>query len=249
MKSAFIAVAMAGALSLAITGTASASALGHPEHHSKPKPAAAPQVSGATLGSALLPAAAFGDGYTSLGTLTSGNRVTPATVTVHVAKLSCGYFELSYGLVRTGFGNTAGVTGLFRSLGPQASPSPVNGFQSVLQFQSTTAAASFYGQVLAKYQSCRSFTESDPGAASPPAGVSASTVAKTTVGHYQAFRVSQVNAAPDPSTGQTSYNDILVAVAGTNVYQLWKTSDTNDEPSPALMARLISRVQKLYSHR
>jgi hypothetical protein len=176
-----------------------------------------------------------------VGILTSGNSVTPATVTVHVADLSCGEFEIYYGFVRTGFGNTAGVTGLFRSPGSQGVPAAVDGFQSVLQFKSTTAAASFYGLVLAKYQSCRSFTGAP--------GVSASTLAKITVGHYQAFRVSQVNALADPSTGQTSYNDILVAVAGPNVYQLCETSDTNDEQSPALMTRLISQVQKLYSHR
>ena len=39
---------------------------------------------------------------------------------------------------------------------------------------------------------------------------------------------------------------MLVVVSGTNVYQFWNLSGTNDEPSPALMAQLIKQTQKLY---
>ena len=122
------------------------------------------------------------------------------------------------------------------------------GYQYVLQFPSTKAATTFYGEALAKYKGCQNFTESDPGDTTPGGGsidVSASTLTKTIVGKYQAFQVTQLSAGSE-STGFTTYNDILIVIAGTNVYQFWNSSGTNDEPSPTLMSQLISQVQKLY---
>jgi hypothetical protein len=247
MKSMFIAMATAGALSLALTGTASASASGHPKHHPKPAPKPAAQVTGKQLASALLPGETIGDGYTSMGTLDSGNSLASTTVLYRVPAMSCGDFEVDYG-TPVGFGNSAGATEFFLNPNWQGGPDVAFGYQDVLQFPSIKTAASFYGQALAKYQACVNFSEPNPEDPTPGGGtidVSSSTLAKTTVGQYQAFQVTQLSALSE-SPGQTSYNDILMAVAGTNIYQLWENSGTNDEPSPTLMAQLISQVQKLY---
>jgi hypothetical protein len=250
MKSRLIAtVAVAGALSLAITGTASASALGHPKHKPKPKPkpaATAPQVSGTTLERGLLPAASIGDGFISLFTIGSGKNLAATKLQYSVPTMSCGDFESS--ISNTGYGNSAGAAELFLNSAWTGGPSILLGYQYVLQFPSTKAATTFYGQALAKYQGCQNFTESNPADTTPGGGtidVSASTLTKTTVGKHQAFQVVQLSADSE-SSGFTGYNDILVVIAGTNVYQLWEASGTNDEPSPTAMSQLISQVQKLY---
>jgi hypothetical protein len=250
MKSRLIAaVAVAGALSLAITGTASASALGHPKHKPKPKPkpaATAPQVSGTTLERGLLPAGTIGDGFTALLTVSSGKRLASTKLQNSVPAMSCGDFESD--ISSTGYGDSAGAAEVFLNPDWQGGPSTFFGDQYVLQFPSTKAATTYYGEALAKYKGCQNFTESDPGDTTPGGGsidVSASTLTKTTVGKYQAFQVTQLSAGSE-STGFTTYNDILVVIAGTNVYQFWNSSGTNDEPSPTLMSQLISQVQKLY---
>lgn len=250
MKSRFIAVvAVAGALSLAITGTASASALGHPKHKPKPKPkpvATAPQVSGNTLERGLLSPASIGEGFTSLLSIGSGKSLISTKIQHSVAATSCGDFESGIG--DTGYGNSASAAEIFLNSAWTGGPSIFVGTQSVLQFPSTKTATSYYGEALAKYKGCQNFTESDPADTTPGGGtieVSASTLTKTTVGKYQAFQVIQLSADSE-SSGFTGYNDILIVVAGTNVYQLWEASGTNDEPSPTAMSQLISQVQKLY---
>jgi hypothetical protein len=247
MKCKFVtALAVAGVLSFAMAGTASAATLGHPKHH-KPKPAAtAPQVSGVALESALLPAETVGDGYASVYAGNSGSKLTSTAVQYSVPSMNCADFESV--VYFTGLGTTAATAEVFFNPNFETGPSIISGDQYVLQFPSTKAASAFYRQALAKYQVCQDFTESDPEDTVPGGGtidVSASTLAKTTVGPYQAFQVTQLTAESEDS-GQTDYNDILTVVAGTNVYQLWENSGTNDEPSTPLMAQLISQVQKLY---
>jgi hypothetical protein len=249
MKAAFIAaVAMAGALSLAATGTASASALGHPKPKPKHKPpaATAPQVSGVALKRALLPAETIGDGFTSVFAIDSGTKLASTSIQFSVPKMSCGDFEPD--ISTTGYGNTAGADDVFVDPNWDGGPSVYAGDQSVLQFSSTKAAATYYGQALIKYQNCQNFNEANPGDPLPGGGtteVSASTLTKTNVGKYQAFEVIQLSA-DSAASGYTTYNDILVVVAGTNIYRLTEASGANDEPSPTLTAQLISQVQKLY---
>ena len=249
MKSAFLAVmAMTGALSLAVAGTASASALGHPKPKPKHKPpvATAPQVSGAALQNALLPADDFGDGFQSVFAFNSGKKLVSAKVQFSVPGMSCGDFEPD--VSSTGYGNTAGADDIFLNPNWDGGPSIGSGDEYVLQFPSTKAAATYYGQARTKYQNCQNFSEENPGDPNPGGGtveVSGSTLTKTTVGKYQAFGVIQL-AALSEASGDTDYNDILVVVAGTNVYRFTESSGTNDEPSATLMAQLISQVQKLY---
>jgi hypothetical protein len=251
MKSGFIAAtATAAALTLALTGTASASALGHPKHPKpkpKPKPVAtAPQVSGAILQSALLPAADFGDGYESVFTGNSGSKVQRPSGSTP-SSLGCGNFE---GYVYSSkLENTAGVFQQY--INPNLfvdQPAVFYGYQDVLQFASTKAATSYYDEALAEFQKCQNFNEPNPGDTNPGGGtieISATTVTKTTVGKYQAFQVMQDSAFSEAS-GDTSFSAYLVADAGTNVYTFWDLDGTNDPPSSTLMAQLISQVQKLY---
>jgi hypothetical protein len=251
MKSAFLAAAaVTGALTIALTGTASASALGHPKHPKpkpKPKPAAtAPQVSGSILQSALLPDGDFGDGFASYETKNSGSSVRRASGS-SPSNLGCSRFE-GY-VYAAGLENTAGTFDQFYNPNMfNDQPAIMFGYQNVLQFASTKAADSFYNAALAEYKSCQNFSEPNPGDPNPGGGtieISATAVTKTTVGKYQAFQVVQ-DAAASEASGFTSYNNTLVAVAGANVYTFWDLSGTNDEPSPTLMAQLISQVQKLY---
>jgi hypothetical protein len=52
--------------------------------------------------------------------------------------------------------------------------------------------------------------------------------------------------APSNASGNSDYIDTLYAVSGTDVYELWEVSGTNDEPSAKIMTSLIHRVQGLY---
>jgi hypothetical protein len=251
MKSRMLAaIAIAACLSLAAAGTASAAA-GHPDKHKpkpKPKPAAAAQVSGTRLQTALLPDSAFGDGFTSAIKLNTGGSLLPPGGRLHVPTMDCSSFE-DY-IYIGGFGDTAGA--LDSMVNPNPFPDYPNtvvyGIQSVNQFASTQAAATYYSQAFAKYGACQSFTEPNPGDTSPGGGsldVSTMSVSQTSVGSYHAFQVVELVGFSE-APGVTFYNNVLVVAAGTNIYQFWDMSGTNDEPSPTLMTQLIQRTQKLY---
>jgi len=235
------------ALSLTTAGSAAAAPLAQPKQH---KPAPPPQVTGNRLQSALLPGSAFGDGFTASDLHSTGRRLLSTRAFLNVPRMSCSNFEAFF--YYAGFGNTAGTIGFETNPNPfPAYPNTVlYGAQNVLQFASTKTATSFFGQERAKYSACQSFSEPNPGDTNPGGGrleVTTMSVAKTTISRDQAFVVTQlVDLSEIP--GLTFYNNTLVVLAGTNVYEFWNLSGTNDEPSPALMAKLISRTQALYLH-
>ena len=101
MKLKAIAVmAAAAALSLAMAGSALASPLS-----AKSKPA--PQVTGTRLQSALLPASAFGAGFTVTGHLNTGKKLWSTKARLKPSSLSCRNFAMF--IYVGGFGNTAGA--------------------------------------------------------------------------------------------------------------------------------------------
>ena len=234
------AVATATALSLGMAGSAMASPL---SHQAKP----APQVSGARLQSALLPASAFGDGFTVSRRGNTGNRLWSTHANIKPSSLSCRTFG-DYVFVG-GFGNTAGAADSVENQNPAIADYPslvLGGDQAVLQFKTTQAAASFYNQAYARYKQCTAFTEPDP-ADNSQLELTVQSLAKTTVGKNKAFQVIQlVDIAALPAF--SFYANTAVVLAGTNVYTIDDVNGTNDPISASLLGKLISRVQALYKH-
>jgi hypothetical protein len=240
MKSKMLAVvAIAAGLSVAAAGTASAAPLKH-------KPAA--QVTGARLETAMLPPSAFGTDMHSVYLAGTGKKLWSSYSVKKVASTECGLFE-TYNF-SPAFGKTAQAQA--GADDPDSRPyypfATIVGFQYVSQFASAKAAVTFYNQERAKFKSCVSFTWPNPVNTIPGSGkinVSTMSVSNAVVGRYPAFWSSQL-AAYSELPGFYFNINTLVAVAGKDVYLIYEISGNNDEPSPALMSRLISRVQKLY---
>jgi hypothetical protein len=234
-------IASATALSLGMAGSALASpASGH-----KAKPA--PQVTGTRLQSALLPASAFGDGFTVADRLNTGNKLWSTHASIKPSSLSCQTFE-EYIFVG-GFGNTAGATDLINNPNPDFADYPslvLAGDQTVLQFKTTQAAASFYNAAYAKYKQCSAFTESDP-ADNLQLELTTQSLSTTTIGKNKAFQLIQyVDISSLPVAN--FYQNTAVVLAGTNVYTIDDLNGTNDPIPASLLGNLINRVQALYKH-
>jgi hypothetical protein len=240
-------VATAVALSFAMANSAAATAAGHATVHRTSRP---PQVSGSRLLTGLLPASAFGDGFTTGSTLSTGRTLQSTRATKHVPSISCKAFESTvfFGV----FGDTAGALSMF--VNPNAAaqfPDTIfYGYQAVDQFATTGAAGTFLTQSRAKFAHCQSFSEPNPGDGVPGGGtfqVGSVSVAKTSVSGYQGFVVTQ-SIAMSESPGTSWYRNILFVASGPDVYSLWEVGGVNDEPSPAVMSRLIHRIRALYPH-
>jgi hypothetical protein len=231
-------ISAATALGLGLAGSAAASPLSH-------KPA--PQVTGARLQSALLPASAFGGGFTVTQRLNSGKKLWSTRVHVKPSSLSCTDFE-QYIYV-AGFGNTAGAMDSVDNPNPDLSSYPsvvLDGDQAVLQFKTASAAASFYNLAYARYKQCTAFTEPDP-ADNSQFELTVQSLSKTTIGKNKAFQLIQlVDIAAVPAL--SFYANTTVVLAGTNVYSIDDVNGTNDPISASLLGKLISRVQALYKH-
>jgi hypothetical protein len=205
------------------------------------------QLNGNQLNSALLPAAAFGPGYTPGLVLNTGNSLWHLRATEIISTTNCGNFEdgLGFGLV----GETAAA--LSYANNPNPWPAYPNTefyyFQSVEQFPSAKAAASYFSQAQAKYAECTDFTESAPATSDPSSGgfeTQTQSVTKTSVGKYQSFAVAQSADLSDDPADPILLNT-LVTVEGTDVFGMLSVGGTNDEISASVMQQLIGRVQKL----
>lgn len=242
------AVAAAAALSFALAGSAAADQAGPATVH---RTARSPQVSGSRLQTGLLPPSAFGNGFTTGSSLNTGRKLQSTRATKHVSSISCKAFESTvfFGV----FGDTAGALSMFVNPNAVAQfPDTIfYGYQAVDQFATTRAAGTFLAQSRAKFAHCQSFSEPNPGDGVPGGGtfrVGSVSVAKTSVSGYQGFVVTQ-SIAMSESPGVSWYRNILFVASGTDVYSLWEVGGVNDEPSPAVMSRLIHRVRALYLHR
>jgi len=231
-------ISTATALGLGLAGSAAASPLSH-------KPA--PQVTGARLQSALLPASAFGGGFTVTQRLNNGSKLWSTRINLKLSKLSCTDFE-QYIFV-AGFGNTAGATDSVNNPNPDLSSYPsvvLGGDQAVLQFKTAAAAASFYNQAQARYKQCTAFTEPDP-ADNTQLELTLRSLSTTTVSKNKAFQVNQlVDFAAVPAL--SFYANTAVVLAGANVYTIDDVNGTNDPIPASLLGKLINRVQALYQH-
>ncbi len=237
--------AAAAALSFAAAGSAAAQPLGHRDQRMPASPA---QITGSRLATGLLPSSAFGDGFTFGASENSGHKLLSTHATKQVSRMSCSAFEGTEWV--SGFGNTAGAVEEY--LNPTPLPDLAvgiaYGFQDVLQFATTQAAATYFNQADAKYMYCKEFTEPNPGDTRPGGGtyeVNFLGLSTTTVRGDNGFTATQ-SIALSESPGRTLHIDVLYVIAGPDVYSLWDVSGSNDEPSPTLMSSLIQRVQGLY---
>jgi hypothetical protein len=244
MVAATTALGLAAAGAVAVAGSAAAQPSG-PESAASSKP---PQITGSRLQTGLLPASAFGAGFTLSATLNTGSGLLTNQTAPNVPAMSCGTFEGK--IYVSGFGNSAGA--LDKYVNPNAATERpeaiIQGFQDVIQFATASAAATFFTQARAKYTACQSFSEPNPTDTNPGGGtfqISTLGVSKTTVGSDAAFSITQQIALSE-RPGATEFVDELYAVDGTDVYSMWQESGTNDEPSPVLMGNLIKKVQGLY---
>jgi hypothetical protein len=239
------ALSLCAAVAVAVYGAGSATALTHPVPQGSGAPA---QVSGTVLQSALLPAGDFGSGYIAVtsGAPNSGSRLLPAVPGLNPAIVNCGTFESVVFL--EAYGQTAGALASFVNPAWQAGSVQVSeGQETAFQFGSARAAATFYQRAYAKYQACQSLTVPQPSDTAIGGGaldLSTMSITKTTVAGHPAFQQVQF-AARSETSGLTFFRNTLTVIAGTDVYQIFDYSGTNDEPFPALMAELIQRVQQL----
>lgn len=240
MKFKTIAVtAAAAALCLGLAGPALAAPLSMAR--------SAPQVTGTRLQSALLPASAFGDGFTVADHLNTGNTLLPAVAIFGPSGLPCFLFQTSTLVI--GFGNTAGATDGLTNPHPAAGDYPnvvLAASQGVLQFQTIQAAASFYSQAYAAYKQCSAFTESVPSE-NLQLELTTQSLSSTTIDSNEAFQLIQyVDVASEPLLN--FYQSTAVVLSGADVYTIDDVDGTNDPTSAALLGDLITRVQALYRH-
>jgi hypothetical protein len=239
MKFKAIAVmATATALSLGMAGSALASPLS-----AKPKPA--PQVTGSRLQSALLPASAFGDGFTVVNHKNTGAKLLSTKALLKPSSLSCATFATL--IFIGGYGNTAGAVDGVNNPDPNFADYPnivVAGDQAVLQFKTTQAATSFYNQAYAKYKQCSAFTDTELGL---QIELSTSSLSTTTINKNKAFQLIQyadIAALPVAS----DYQSTAFVLSGTNVYTIDDVGGTNDPIPASLLSTFMKRVQALYHH-
>ena len=202
------------------------------------------QVSGTQLQSALLPGSDFGSGFTSGSPVSSGGSLLHRPAQGRISSLSCITFE---GLPGIGsYGQTAfAATYVDNSSKLSGSPSAFGYFiQSVDQFASAQAAASYFGQAYARYATCTEFTFRDPEAGAGTLKITLRSLAKTRIGTYQAFRATESGALAGTS-GFTLPFQTLAVVAGADVCYIEAVGGANAPVPASLIRDLIRRVQEL----
>ena len=238
MKFTAIAVmAAATALSLGMAGPALASPLS-----ARSKPAL--QVSGTRLQSALLPASAFGAGFTVIDHKNTGSKLRSTNVVIKPSSLSCQTFATF--IFIGGFGNTAGAVDGVNNPNPNfADPSTVYfDDQAVLQFKTTQAAASFYNQAYTKFKQCSAFTETEDGL---QLELTTSSLSSTTVNKNKAFQPHPVRRHRR-AVHRQPVPEHRVRARRHERHTVDNVSGTHDPISASLLNSLIKRVQALYRH-
>jgi len=198
------------------------------------------QFTGRQLKAALLPASDFVAGYTTPVETDTGRHLEHLTLFT-LRSMSCSMFWLTIGR-GYGFGDTAFASALVEDLTGTLSPEEIFE-QSIYQFASTRAATSFFGQVKAKYRSCRSTTITTKSGKTRHTVHSASTLR---VGGHQALQILDDVVTGVPGPPLAVY--LLWTVDGTDVYWISTTPLSLDSPRPAqssLTLELIARVSHL----
>jgi len=200
------------------------------------------QVTGKQLKSALLPASDFVAGYVTSNVTDSGGSLEHFTL-FKVRSISCSNFWAEIGNSQ-GFGETAFAAAL---VGTESITAPVleSFTESVYQFANTHAAASFYGQVNAKYRSCKSASESNGQGST--ARLKVHSQSKQRVGGHEALRlIVYVTVSNVPGPALPEY--VLWTIDGTDVYLISTELVNTKSPQPtqsSLTLKLIARVGAL----
>jgi hypothetical protein len=225
-----------------IAVTAAACALLVPAAMASPGVSHSPvQVTGKKLKSGLLPPSHILAGYSVIFSNISGGKLEHGTV-LHIPSMKCATFWGFIGTVK-GFGETAFATELAGSGGRTAVEETFQ--QSVYQFASNHGAASVFGQISAKYKSCRSV-----GVADGHGGTLRQTVhtrKAERVGGHQSLLLTEY--LTDTRIGGPPVVTVaLWTVVGTDVYMFSSQLLNVRSPKPtlsSLMLKLIARVRAL----
>jgi hypothetical protein len=199
------------------------------------------QFTGRQLKTALLPASDFVAGYTSTDESDSGRHLEHVIV-FSLRSMSCSKFWLFSGQV-AGFGETAFATNLVEDKTGKLNPQETF-VQSIYQFASTRAAASFYAELMGKYRSCRSASE--PGGSGKTVRETLHSESALRVGGHQASQVIEyVTASGTPGPPLAFY--LLWTIDGTDVYWISTAPDfgSPQPPQSSLTLKLIARVSAL----
>jgi hypothetical protein len=199
------------------------------------------QVTGKQLRAALLPASDFVAGYRVLTGNDTGRKLERVSL-FNLSSMKCEDFWTFIG-TGYGFGDTAFATELVAG---KTGALPAEIFnQSVYQFASTKAAASFYAKVNAKYRSCHSLTGSDGSGGTLRRTVHSQSA--THVGGHQATQIIEyVVDSKVPGPPLPVY--LLWTIDGADVYFISTTPLSPGPPQPtqsSLTIKLIARVTAL----
>ena len=200
------------------------------------------QVTGKQLTSALLPPSDFVAGYSTIFAGNSGGSLEHGT-TVTIPSMKCFDFWGSIGVAK-GYGETAFAD-------------ETNGFtsgtlhvaeifsQAVYQFPSARAAASLYGQISAKYRSCRTASALDPKGGQIVEQVHSRSAQR--VGGHQALLLVEY-LTDTRIKGSPLVTDALWTLDGTDIYLVSSQLLNVRSPQPTLSSltlKLTARVGAL----
>lgn len=229
------AIAVTGALSLALASPAWAATASHPKPH---KTKTVTQITGKKLAKGLLPGSAFGFGMSTSDEADTGKKLLPPHPLASVSSEPCGDLLSFLPL----FGQTAVAEDSIDN-------SSLGGVQAISQFAGAAAAWSFYGHLEAKYNSCTAYSTAVKGDQSTgplTLSINLNSVSNTKVDGSYAFAVSQVVEISDSFGDVTLSMDAKVVAAGRNVYLIWISGDTDTPVPNGWLTSLIKRTKALY---
>jgi hypothetical protein len=239
---------IAGGLSLAMAGTASAAPLGHSAHPKpkpKPKHAATAQLTGKQLAAALLPGSDFGSGYTLSDQENTGKNLRSAQ---SPQNYTCGVL----GQYLPDYGQTAEANVTINApsnISLSSSDVVLGGNEDISQFANNGAAWSLLMAAQNAYRTCRSYSgtiQGTGGSGSATVTVTTQSVNWTTVGSYSAFSVSQSVEFTASGESATVYFDSTMVNAGQDDYTIFEMNTANDNVPGSLLSTLIKQTQALY---
>jgi hypothetical protein len=200
------------------------------------------QVTGKQLRSALIPPAGFLSGYHVAYAGNSGGSLEHGAIN-SIPPMNCSTFWGSIG-VNDGYGETAFAEDLVAS---GSTPVPVVEIfhQAVYQFASSRGAASLYGQISAKYRSCRSVSVPDTQGGTLREMVHARFTQR--VGGHQALLLVE-HLSDSRIAGPPVVTYTLWTIYGTDIYLVDSQLLNVTTPRPTLSSltlKLIARVGAL----
>lgn len=232
-RAARAAIAISVAAACALAGASAAASASQPARGSQAGP---PQLTGARLASALLPASAFPSGFSVTARSSSGRHLETPAARYHLGVMTCVRFATSSG--QPGFGETATASDVrSRLFGGFSTGSGESFRQMVYQFASARAARSYFQGLQTVAGKCGAWRLQAPGGGSAAAGGAQAS------SDGASFQVSAGLSTPaGPAQEQA-----VVVLAGADVFEVDAAAFSRDVPAtPALDAlahQLITRVR------